>query len=237
MNITKCEIDEFTIARTEDQLSRFYGHGRGKLCTDTRGFSSAHGFEAKCNHLLKCIDDNDEHLLEFCKIIPRGGIDLMMKLSQIISILEKISNGDVEGLYRNGSSLWNRLDPDIKKAISKQIISDSDIKTISNIKTLLNKYMDLVVSISSCPVDSSEIRKQWFGVMIDTSGVLLELYSKIFPMFTKFYIYKHIPGLQEYIVEIDRINSVNKILDGGTTSQSTSLFDKFRTRVIKSSIK
>ncbi|CAN0049078.1 unnamed protein product [Scytosiphon promiscuus] len=125
-----CQVDDDNVARTEAQLSRFYGKGKWKLFTETLGFSSAKGFQAKCDHLRRCIRENNGTADEFCDVVPKSGLDLMVKVVDILHFLERTSAGNAEYLIRQ----WRGIDPNTSKIIRQKVISEDDAEIARRVR-------------------------------------------------------------------------------------------------------
>lgn len=217
-----CQVDDENVARTEDQLSRFYGTGRGKLCADTRGFSSAKGFDAKCNHLRYCIMENNPTGIEFCQIVPMQGLSSMQRLINLLNLLEIISEGHVN----RGLDVWENTDPKIKKFIKDKVASEEDIAIIKRLWHVMHNYVHAIVTVTTCPRDRQKIRREWFGIMDNTTNLLLQLYTRILPTLSQAYIMQNVPGLADYTKEIKRISNAEKVLNGEDASDKSTVVDK-----------
>lgn len=126
-----CQIDDLNVARTEAQLSRFYGIGKGRLCEDTQGFAEAKGFDAKCRHLKYCIEDNAP---DYCHIVPKRGKNLMHVLADILYALERVSAGDVAYIQR----VWKDMDAEMKDNMIQQVVNKEHAEMASILRDLLH---------------------------------------------------------------------------------------------------
>ena len=214
-----CQVDDNNVARTEAQLARFYGVGKGRLCADSRGFSSAKGFDEKCRHLRWCIIDNDPRTAEFCLMVPKRGLSLMQRLWGILTLLERISHGDILSVLET----WRGMDPNIQKIITDQVISKDDIEIANHVRNVLQQYMDAIVSMEICPKNPADVRKQWFEIMQDTVEVALKIYARILPSLSQAYILHNVPGLKDYTTEMKHIASAEKFLNGEEKGRRTKV--------------